>query len=59
VRADFELETFILRAVESGMVSMGEVKRGDVTIVDIQKIVAYLDMRADVEWANRKHNDDW
>ena len=39
----------IYRAINSGMVSMAEVKSGAVTLRDIVRICAYLDMATDIE----------
>ena len=41
---------FIYRAVKSGMVSMGEVNRGEVTLVDLVEINHYLDALDDVQY---------
>lgn len=41
---------FIYRAVNSGMVSMGEVNRGDVTLVDLVEINHYLNALDDVQY---------
>nr|DAI17719.1 MAG TPA: hypothetical protein [Caudoviricetes sp.] len=40
----------VWRAIESGMVTMSEVKSGIVTLADIQRITAYLDLKADFEY---------
>lgn len=49
IREDFEPEIMIYRAINSGMVSMAEVKRGEVTLRDIVRICAYLDIKNDIE----------
>ena len=41
---------FIYRAVHSGMVTMGEVNRGDVTLVDLVEINHYLDALDDIQY---------
>ena len=41
---------FIYRAVKSGMVSMGEVNRGEVTLVDLVEINQYLDALDDIKY---------
>ena len=41
---------FIYRAVNSGMVSMGEVNRGEVTLVDLVEINHYLDALDDIQY---------
>lgn len=40
----------IYRAVHSGMVSMGEVNRGDVTLVDLVEMNHYLDAIDDINY---------
>ena len=40
----------IYRAVHSGMVTMGEVNRGDVTLVDLVEINHYLDAIDDINY---------
>jgi hypothetical protein len=46
----FQPLVFIYRAVNSGMVSMGEVNRGEVTLVDLVEINHYLDALDDVQY---------
>lgn len=43
---------FIYKVVDSGMVSLTEVKNGDVTIAELVRISQYLDMKSDIEYAN-------
>ena len=43
---------FIYRAIDSGMVTLTEVKNGDVTIAELVRIAQYLDMKSDIEYAN-------
>lgn len=42
-------ETLIWRPVMAKIVSMEEIKKGYVTLVDLQKINAWLDMKSDIE----------
>ena len=44
--------TFIYRCIDSGMVTMTEVKSGAVSLADLAGITHYLDMKADIEYAN-------
>ena len=48
--------TFIYRAVHSGMVSMGEVNRGDVTLADLVEINHYLDAVDDIRYFSMEEN---
>ena len=41
---------FIYRAVHTGMVTMGDVNRGDVTLVDLVEINHYLDALDDINY---------
>ncbi len=41
---------FIYRAIESGMVSLTDVKSGKATLADLVEINHYLDMRSDIEY---------
>jgi len=43
-------ELVIWRPILEGLVSIGEVTRGDVDIIDLLKLNALLDMRAAAEW---------
>lgn len=52
MREDFKSKAFILRAIDSGMTTMSEVRSGAVNIVDLQYIIAYRDMVHDIELAN-------
>lgn len=47
---------FIYRAVKSGMVSMGEVNRGDVTLADLVEINHYLDALDDIQYFSMEEN---
>lgn len=53
MRKDFEGNMFILRAIDSGMTTMQEVKSGRVSIVDLQYIIAYQEMLNDIQIANQ------
>ena len=46
----FKNLAFIYRAVHSGMVSMGEVNRGDVTLADLVEINHYIDALDDINY---------
>ena len=46
----FKPLVFIYRAVHSGMVTMAEVNRGDVTLVDLVEINHYLDALDDIQY---------
>lgn len=47
--------TFIYRAIDSGMVSLSDVKAGRVNLADIAEVNHYLDMKSDIEnYANEK-----
>jgi hypothetical protein len=52
MREDFQSKIFILRAVDSQMTTLAEVKSGAINIVDLQYIIAYRDMLHDIEIAN-------
>lgn len=41
-----------MRAIDTGMTTIAEVKSGAVDITDIQRIIAYKDMMNDIEIAN-------
>lgn len=43
--------TFIYRAIDSGMVSLPDVKEGRVNLADIAEVNHYLDMKSDIEYA--------
>ena len=47
---------FIYRAVHSGMVSMGEVNRGDVTLADLVEMNHYLDAIDDINYFANEDN---
>jgi hypothetical protein len=49
LREDFIDELFIWRPILEGLVTISEVKNGDVDIVDLLKLNALMDMRAAAE----------
>lgn len=49
---EFKDTLFIYKAIDSGMVSFGDVKNGNVTIAELAKIAQYLAMKSDIEYAN-------
>lgn len=44
--------TLIYRVLDAGMVTMTELKSGAVNLTDIVGMTHYLDMKADIEYAN-------
>ena len=50
--------TFIYRAVHSGMVSMGEVNRGDVTLADLVEMNHYLDAIDDIRYFSMEESKE-
>lgn len=50
-----------MRAIDTGMTTMAEVKSGAVSIVDLQHIIAYQEMLNDIEYVNtpKGGNDKW
>ena len=46
----------IYRAVHSGMVSMGEVNKGEVTLVDLVEMNHYLDALDDINYFAMEEN---
>ena len=52
LREDFQLEAMVMRAIDTGMTTIAEVKSGAVDITDIQRNIAYKDMMNDIENAN-------
>lgn len=44
--------TLIYRVLDAGMVTMTELKSGTVSLADIVGMTHYLDMKADIEYAN-------
>lgn len=49
MRPDFLEELIIWRPILEGLVTIGEVKSGDVDIVDLMKLNALMDMKAAME----------
>jgi hypothetical protein len=49
LREDFAGEMFIWRPILEGLVSLGEVKRGEVDIIDILKLNSLLDLKNALE----------
>lgn len=52
---DISFESIVWRPVVAGVITMTEVKTGLVTLVDLLKINALLDMKADIEYYYAKH----
>lgn len=49
MREDFSHEVMIWRCIKEGMCTMQEIKNGAVTLRDIGRMSAYLDMVTDIE----------
>lgn len=49
MREDFLEELIIWRPILDGLVTIGEVKSGEVDIIDLMKLNALLDMKAAME----------
>jgi len=49
LREDFIEELFIWRPILEGMVTISEVKSGDVDVIDLIKLNALLDMKVAME----------
>lgn len=51
------MELIIWRPILAKIVNLDDVKSGRVTLADLQKICALMDMQSDIEYANIKSRE--